>query len=68
MSQGLSAIVTARSLIKQLQMLPPDTEIFVFDPQDGSRYEINSFYALDYWDEEKGFADINLLAITVEDE
>lgn len=53
--------VTAAKLIDALEKLPRDTLIFVYDQQIGERFEIDPKHLIDFWDEELGHADINLL-------
>ena len=56
--------MTAAELIEKLQALPPATLIFVFDPQDATRYLLDGWDTLDHWTDD--YADLNLLATTVE--
>lgn len=48
----------AHDLIEHLKTLPPDVDVMIW--YDGERYEISNSIPVDYWNEEKKIADINI--------
>lgn len=54
--------MTAAQLIEALKTLPPETIVVIFDPEDSTRYQIDTCDTLDHWCD--NHADLNLLART----